>query len=212
MSGAPCQTIVRCLSDVRPGICQCPPDICQTSTTYTPDMYHMPTRHIMYQMYTRCPPDNTRHPPDICQMYGHWYMSGVLDVVLVWQVSGGSWQMSHGASDNHLTGSTRQIATVWRKGWFSVTCGARVTALSTHRDVIGWISLEPWGQWRSHCLIKFALVVFLPFLFIKGANEYVSLSIHWTVDYHSVQQTQTICVTNTNRQLYAGANWPHLLQ
>ncbi len=60
-------TIVRCLPDVPPDIIQRPPDICQTSTTYTSDMYHMPTRHKLYHIYIRC-------PPDICHI---WYMSGV---------------------------------------------------------------------------------------------------------------------------------------
>ncbi len=69
------QTIIRCLSDGPPDICQLPPNICQTSTTYTPDMYHMPTRHIlplvpdMYQT-------STRYLSDV------WYMS-VVYVILV---------------------------------------------------------------------------------------------------------------------------------
>ncbi len=111
------QTIVRCLSDVPPDICQLPSDICQTSTTYTPDMYHQ----------TICPPDiyctictpdihqtYTRHPPHICQMYGKClvYKSYLSDRCLVRHLTG-IWQ----SSDNHLTGSTRQIATVWWKRW-----------------------------------------------------------------------------------------------
>ncbi len=55
--GAPCQTIITWLSDVPPDICQLTPEICQTSTTHTPDMYHMPTRHILCHTYTRRPPD-----------------------------------------------------------------------------------------------------------------------------------------------------------
>ena len=94
------QTIVRCLLDVPPNICQLPLDIYQTGTTYTPNMYHTPTRHILYHMYTRCLPDiyqtSTRYLSDV------WYMSGV-NVVLVWQMSGWSWQVSGGASDRHLT-------------------------------------------------------------------------------------------------------------
>ncbi len=163
-----------------------------------------------------CPPDNTRQPPDICQMYGHWYTyvwcirCGTCMTSVWWELTDVWWGMWQSSDRGH------QTITVWRKGWgrasFSVTCGAGVTALSTHRDVIGWISLEALGQWRSHVLIKFVLVVFLIFLLIKDPNEYVSLSIHWAVDYHSVQQTQTICVTNTSRQLYAEAKWPQLLQ
>ena len=90
-----CQRLSDCLSDIPPIICQPPPDTCQTSTTYTPNMYHMPTRHILYiyHMYTRCPPDkyqtSTRYLSDI------WYMSGVY----VGHVS----QMSAGASGRHLT-------------------------------------------------------------------------------------------------------------
>ncbi len=88
-----------------------------------------PTRHLSdkYHTCTICPPDifcaictsdvhqtYTRHPPHICQMYGiclvyKWYLS---DRCLVRHLTG-IWQ----SSDNHLTGSTRQIATVWRKRW-----------------------------------------------------------------------------------------------
>ncbi len=94
LSGAPCQTITGHLST--------------------------PTRHLSdkYHTWTICPPDiycaictpdvhqtYTRHPPHICQIYGiclvyMWYLSDILQ-----------------SSDNHLTGSTRQIATLWRKRW-----------------------------------------------------------------------------------------------
>ncbi len=73
-----CQTIIRCLSCQMPT--RLPPDICQTTTTYTPDIYHMSTRHIC-QTYTR--------------LVGIWYMSGVY-VILVWH-------LSDGTSDRHLT-------------------------------------------------------------------------------------------------------------
>ncbi len=111
------QTIVRCLSYVPPDICQLPPDICQTSTTCTPDIY-----------CTICTPDDhqtyTRHPPHICQMCGSClvYMLYLSDRCLVGvdrclvKHPTGIWQ----SSDNHLTGSTRQIATVWRKRWCTI--------------------------------------------------------------------------------------------
>ncbi len=110
------QTIARCLSDVPSDICQFPPDICQTSTTYTPDMYCTICTPDVHQTYTY-----TRHPPDMSDM---WYMSGAY----MWYLSdrclvgvdrclmehlAGIWQ----PSVNHLTGSTRQIATVWWKQW-----------------------------------------------------------------------------------------------
>ena len=91
------QTIFRCLSYVPSDICQLPPDICQTSTTYTPGRYHAPTRHMVYDVWCilvcgTCLTDVWWHLTDV------WW---------------GIWQ----TSDNHLTGSTRQIATVWPKRW-----------------------------------------------------------------------------------------------
>ncbi len=111
-----CQTIARCLSDVSPDVCQLPPDICQTSTTYTPDiyMYHTSGRYVV----------------DV------WYMSGgclvyiwhSICLVSIWYMSG-VWYLSDRClvgvdrclvghlTDDRLTGSNRQIATVWRKRW-----------------------------------------------------------------------------------------------
>ncbi len=87
------QTIVRCLSDVPPDIYQLPPD--------KSDKYHIYTRHVPYAHQTLYCAICT---PDVHQTY--WQlnlkcMSGVY-VVVVWQMSGGSWQTSGKTSDRHL--------------------------------------------------------------------------------------------------------------
>ncbi len=114
------QMPVRCLSDachiVPSDICQLQSEICQTSTTYTPDMYHTPTRHILYHMYTRCPPDiyqtSTRYLSDV------WYMSGVHVVYL---------------SDRCLVGVNRCLV-----GHLAMTLPACVTSM----DLVTWLATK----------------------------------------------------------------------
>ncbi len=119
-----------------------PSDNCQMSQQTSVNSNQTSVRQVphIHQTCTICPPDiycaictaddhqtYTRHPPPICQMYGiclmyMWYLSdrclvGV-DRCLVRHLTG-----ILQSSDNHLTGSTRQIATVWRKRWCSGYCG-----------------------------------------------------------------------------------------
>ncbi len=99
------QTIVRCLSDVPPDICQHPPDICQlqTSTTYTPDMYYTPNRHILYHMYTRCLPDIYQTSTRYVRCMVHvWCKCGTC-LTDVWLELTGVWRGIWQASDNHLS-------------------------------------------------------------------------------------------------------------
>ncbi len=104
-----CQLPARCPL----AIDQLQPNICQTSTTYTPDIYTIctSTSHPP-EIYQTSIIGSTADLPDIhhwwiyilyvrCLVY-FWYMSGVY-VVLVWQMSDWSWQMSGGASGRHLT-------------------------------------------------------------------------------------------------------------
>ncbi len=90
-----CQMTVRsCLPDASPYICQLQPDICQTSTTITPDRYHTSDRCLVYVWWTS----------GTCLTDVWWELTDVwLDI---WQSSG-----------DHLKGNTRQIATVWGKRW-----------------------------------------------------------------------------------------------
>ncbi len=100
LSGAPCQTIIRRLSDAGQMSHQTSVNSHQTSVRQVP--------HI-HQTCTICPPDKycaictpdvhqtyTRHPPPICQMYG-------ICLMYMWYLShSGSWQMSGETSDRHL--------------------------------------------------------------------------------------------------------------
>ena len=80
LSGAPCQILVRWLSD---HACQMPHHTSvnsnQTSVRQVPLLHQTDTTHLT----------------DV------WYMSGG-HLVLAWQMSGGSWQMSGWTSDNRL--------------------------------------------------------------------------------------------------------------
>ncbi len=104
LSGAPCQITVRQLSDACQMSYQTSVNSHQTSVSQVP--------HI-HQTCTICPPDMSCSicTPDVHQtstgyLSDIWYMSGVY-VVHVRQMSGGSWQMSDGASCRHLT-------TIWQ--------------------------------------------------------------------------------------------------
>ncbi len=55
--GAPCQTIIRRLSDACQMSHQTSVNSHQTSVRQVPHMYHMPTRHILCHMYIRRLPD-----------------------------------------------------------------------------------------------------------------------------------------------------------
>ncbi len=79
--------IIRWWSDASLNICQLQSDICQTSTTFTPDIYHISDRYLWYMWNLS---DRCLERVDRC-------------VVGFGQMSGGSWQMSVGTSDRHLT-------------------------------------------------------------------------------------------------------------
>ena len=120
------QTIVKCLSDVPTDICQLPPDICPNPTRHLSTS----TRHLSKSHQTSVNSHQTSanfHQTSIRQV-PHLPQISVRYVVYVWYKCGtcltdvwleladvlwGIWP----SSDNHMSGSTKQIATVWWKRW-----------------------------------------------------------------------------------------------
>ena len=86
-----------------------PPDDCQMSHQTSVNPHQTSVRQVPHiqQTCTICQPD----------IYCTRCVRPGVNVILVWQMSVWGCQVSVGASENHLTGSTRQIATVWRKRW-----------------------------------------------------------------------------------------------
>ncbi len=186
LSGAPCQTIIRQLSDACQMSHQTSVNSHQTSVRQVPHMYHMPTRHILCHMYTRRPPEiyqtSTTHLSDV------WYLSGVY-VVLVWQMFGESWQTSGETSDRHL-------AIIWqssdREHPTNSNCLVE-TVVYIITTSICWISLQSddWHRkiWRASNVGRDLWVLFF-FISIytsstsrRNCTIFISLSQHITQEF-----------------------------